>query len=259
VREKGLFQMKQNLNELGVRTDTDKDLPLTDPSCESNAPLVCAIFRNLVPTLIQEIRKADYVFGCVAWLTHFKILRTLAEKKGVAIVVQKEDFLRPDHNQSRGRTRILHELYAKLPGCDRWDFELLSQMSTGAEEGLSAVRCVGNHNRTKNPAHPRSHHKFVVFTRRVPCTHAPKYFAGLSSQCEDPRGPPCPLDFKPYAVWTGSFNFTNNAEHSLENAVIIYDEKIAYAYFVEFQQIAAISEPLDWESDWSAPEWRIGT
>ena len=63
----------------------------------------------------------------------------------------------------------------------------------------------------------------------------------------------------PYKVWTGSFNFTNNAERSFENAVVLEEPSIVQAYFKEFQQIAALSEPLDWESEWVEPEWRIGT
>ena len=63
----------------------------------------------------------------------------------------------------------------------------------------------------------------------------------------------------PKSVWTGSFNFSKNATNSLENAVYIRDEKIAKAYFSEWSQIEGLSEPLDWESEWVAPEWRIGS
>lgn len=34
---------------------------------------------------------------------------------------------------------------------------------------------------------------------------------------------------------------------------------ILEAYYKEFQQIYALSEPLDWETEWAAPELRIGT
>jgi phosphatidylserine/phosphatidylglycerophosphate/cardiolipin synthase-like enzyme len=63
----------------------------------------------------------------------------------------------------------------------------------------------------------------------------------------------------PYAVWTGSFNLTKNATMSLENALFITDKKIVNAYFEEYGQIAAMSEELNWSSEWTAPEWRIGT
>lgn len=54
------------------------------------------MFRNLKEELIACIKNADFVFGCVAWLTDFDVLAALAEKQGVNIAVQKEDFLRPD-------------------------------------------------------------------------------------------------------------------------------------------------------------------
>lgn len=64
---------------------------------------------------------------------------------------------------------------------------------------------------------------------------------------------------KPYGVWTGSFNLTQNAERSFENAVYMTNKAIVRAYFEEFSQIMALSEPLDWSKDWMEPEWRIGT
>ena len=65
--------------------------------------------------------------------------------------------------------------------------------------------------------------------------------------------------YHPYAVWTGSFNFTKNAGMSLENAVYITVPNIVKAYLKEFEQIAALSEPLDWDSEWMSPEWWIGS
>ena len=63
----------------------------------------------------------------------------------------------------------------------------------------------------------------------------------------------------PVAVWTGSFNFSKNAGYSFENAVEIHDAVIATAYFEEFARVMSLSEPLEWESAWVYPEWRIGT
>ena len=100
----------------------------------------------------------------------------------------------------------------------------------------------GNHNRDKKPAFPRMHNKFLVFAKVTSgeTEHEPKII-------------------EPYAVWTGSFNFTKNATNSLENALYITEQLIVNAFFNEYGQIAAMSEPLDWISDWAEPEWRIGT
>ncbi len=66
-----------------------------------------------------------------------------------------------------------------------------------------------------------------------------------------------PAKVRPYAVWTGSFNFTHNASRSFENAVYIEDEKIAQAYVDEYVQLLALSESLDWESECAEPDMRI--
>jgi phosphatidylserine/phosphatidylglycerophosphate/cardiolipin synthase-like enzyme len=60
-------------------------------------------------------------------------------------------------------------------------------------------------------------------------------------------------------VWTGSFNFTYTGTRSFENAIYIEDPEVSRAYFNEWEQIAALSEPLDWESPYVAPQWRIGS
>jgi phosphatidylserine/phosphatidylglycerophosphate/cardiolipin synthase-like enzyme len=90
------------------------------------------------------------------------------------------------------------------------------------------------------PAFPRMHHKFIVFCRNEEST------SGYSN-------------YEPYAVWTGSFNFTKNAGFSFENAVFLRDERLAMAYFREYAEIAAISEPLNWDSEWIQPQWRDGS
>jgi phosphatidylserine/phosphatidylglycerophosphate/cardiolipin synthase-like enzyme len=63
----------------------------------------------------------------------------------------------------------------------------------------------------------------------------------------------------PERVWTGSFNLTDNSANSLENAVVLESRSLAQAYFHEWAQVVAISEQLDWTSDWIEPEWRIGS
>lgn len=65
--------------------------------------------------------------------------------------------------------------------------------------------------------------------------------------------------FNPYSVWTGSFNFTQTAGYSLENAIISSDKKIVQAYYKEFQEILKISELLDWKSEWVQPQFRLGS
>lgn len=199
-------------------------------------------FRNIERKLIEKIKTADAVFGAIAWLTNYTILDTLASLKNVSIIVQKEDFLRPDVGSKSDFKNTLRKKYDAL-SCEltRYSFNnILSSMSVGADPSLQPIRCVGNHNKDKKPAFPRMHNKFLVFAK------VEEVQGGIE-------------EIQPFGVWTGSFNLTKNAGMSLENAVYFQESEIVKAYFEEYGQIAALSEELDWESEWSVPEWRIGT
>jgi phosphatidylserine/phosphatidylglycerophosphate/cardiolipin synthase-like enzyme len=193
------------------------------------------VFKNLTERLILQIRKAHYVFGCVAWLTNTEILDALATSPAVSIIVQKEDFLRPDSRHEGGFKDRLRRKYKALHGLDRYRAPgRINMMSSSCDPAIEPVRCMGIAPDGQRFA-PRMHHKFLVF-------------ASLDGRV-----------WRPDAVWTGSFNFTVNAGGSFENAVIIRDPQIANAYLEEWSQVAALSEPLDWSRPWVAPEWRVGT
>lgn len=247
----------KNLNEFVIESDGnfEPSRKLVDYSIKSDK--ITVYFRELEDHLVRSIDKAQVVVGCVAWLTSERVLEYLARVSGfVAIVVQKEDFLRPDlaslnHRLDwKIRLRSLYESLSRGPERQFWP-GLIGKLSVCSDPRIEAVRCVGNYNIDKSPAFPRMHHKFFVFCRFIdkshPCVIGP-YDVGSHS-----------FDLEPYAVWTGSYNPTHNARFSLENAVLINDETVAAAYYREWEQIAAISEPLDWTSEWAAPEWRIGT
>jgi hypothetical protein len=219
-----------------------------DNSVASVDGAVNVYFRNLQEHLIQHIREARMVVGCVAWLTNAHILKALSEvAHGVAIVVQKEDFLRPDLGADASWKRKMRAMYgalkADLPAPIAWP-GLIGNLSLLGGPDIDPVRCVGNHNQDRRLAFPRMHNKFLVFCR-------PEFFPE--------RDAPPVFDPKPYAVWTGSFNLTHNAALSLENALFITDPNIVEAYYREWEQIQAISEGLNWDNDWAEPEHRIGT
>lgn len=213
--------------------DASEESMMLDYSIETKD--VDVFFKNIKAILRSKITKSKLIVGCVAWLTDTDILKSLAKTK-TSIIVQKEDFLRPD-SMGDGKDH-LRALYSKIDStCERYSFEntVLPKMSYCGDPCLGGIRCVGNHNSDRNPAHPRMHNKFIVFCK-----------IGKNK-------------IQPQSVWTGSFNFTNNACSSFENAVFLKNKKIAMAYFKEFGQIAALSEPLDWQSKWIAPEWRLGS
>jgi hypothetical protein len=224
------------------------------PWAQQDDVKVRAYFGELATPLIEHIYESTFVVGCCAWLTHPGVIRELSQLDfGCQVVCQKEDFLRPDSRHKRGWKAQLHSLYSSLRcHVNRHDCAAqcgMPHLSTGLDDGyMQPVRCVGNHNSDRHPAFPRMHHKFLVF-------------CGVSKQqgregWEEGYYELSPI---PLAVWTGSFNPTSNGTKSRENAVLIESKNIASAYFKEWYQMFALSEPLDWESEWCAPEYRIGT
>ncbi len=201
--------------------------------------------------LIEIISRYEIVLGCVAWLTDFNILDALAKKKDVSVVVQKEDFLRPDKNESdsAGRWRkTLRTKYEAIPAMERdylWRYGpgravLMRRTTEYADLDKCAIRCAGNYNSKKSPAFPRMHHKFAVFGKR--------YDAG------DERHNPgfIKSNFFVEAVWMGSMNWSWT--DSVDGAVFIEDPKIAELYYNEFLVVRSHSESLDWTSEWCKPE-----
>lgn len=232
--------MIHNLNRSEISNDEGPDLPLENNNFQNGG--VSIYFRDIENQLIEKIKRAESIFGCVAWLTNRKILEAMWLKKYVSIVVQKEDFLKPDIHQSSGWKKELRDSYSVIGGyVGRPSLPLVGEMSYCNDPDISGVRCVGNSNQNKKPSFPRMHNKFLVFA---------------NSTQPDPSEYP---KFIPISVWTGSFNFSHCATQSFENAVYIQSQSIAESYFKEFCQILALSEPLDWESEWMQPEWRIGS
>ena len=236
-----------------------------DNSVTSKCVEIEAIFRQHKERLLGLINDYPYVLGCVAWLTDFDILSAMQKMDHVSIVVQKEDFLRPDLNSSNGFAKKLRESYSLLPTAfERHSVDgIVSDLSLAGDPTIDPIRCMGNHNSDKIHSFPRMDNKFLIFTENIPIhDNVPATFgyAAEDYSADNKLDFPRLLGVSDTAcVWTGSYNISQTATKSLENAVVIRDQVIAQAYFNEWSQIMALSEPLDWESKWCAPEWRIGT
>lgn len=231
-RKLSKINKNRNLRELRVDNEMGHEYyQEPPPSIFRKGVHVTAYFSDHKKYLIEKIKDASEVFGCVAWLTDPDILTAL-EPKTVQIVIQKEDFLRPDTEQGdMGFAKALRIRYEKLSsGLDLHDISSLIK-HCHEDESVDSIRCMGNVNLDKNPSHPRMHNKFLVFCKRD----------------------------KPYAVWTGSFNFTKCSTMSMENAVYIEDMAIAKRYYDEWFRIFMLSEKLNWKKEWCRPEFHIGT
>ncbi len=244
----------------------DLNVFLEDPENYSvTSGNVECVFRNVKQRLIELIKghAGKSIVGCVAWLTDPEILETLAHSQ-CSIIVQKEDFLRPDEGGSKSSLRRSYDLLDELPWHKSINQPGLGLLSDGYNTHAgwierSAIRCVGNYNQDKNPAFPRMHNKFLVFCDQ---TVNPKW----TCTCDKPPKSRYHKDecgfsmiIRATSVWTGSLNLTRNAGFSLENGVHVTDPIIAGAYLNEWSQILGMSELLDWTSNWVAPEFRLGT
>ena len=252
--------MTENLRNLTTCTDgSDYGRRVERPSSEvrAHAPEVTAVFENLPERCCDFIRGAGMITGCVAWLTNTLILQELSNVPQVSVIVQKEDFLRPDNpRQFKPELRRLYNNLSAL-GLGRNWVPGVNSLSTCCEMpgDYCAVKCMGVVNRGQRLAVPRMHHKFLV---RYVYKHPENLEAG--GVCPDSSGAywccGCPV---PVAVWTGSFNMTYNGSQSLENAVVIYDPSIAQRYHDEWAWVFSLAEPLNWEHEWVEPELRLGT
>jgi len=213
-----------NLNHLRT-SETD------DETCIISSNIIL-YFDNLESHLINHIKDAEYVIGCVSWLTNDKIIKAFQNKKGVKIVIQKENFIKRDYNYSiclndyyinlRKGYKSLPNLFNNIQNIDINENSPLYQLCTkklSDDDYMDGVRCFGF---AKESLKPLMHHKFLVFLD---------------------------AELKPYGVWTGSYNLTNNANKSLDNGLFITDEKIINGYIDEFEQILFLSEKLNWQSD----------
>jgi phosphatidylserine/phosphatidylglycerophosphate/cardiolipin synthase-like enzyme len=237
---------KCNLNDFQLVNVEGDTTSIEDNSTKTKDEKIKVFFRQIKSNLIKEIKKSDIIVGCVAWLTDPDILEAMSKLKGVSIVVQKEDFLRPDLDSKRkGVNREeLRKRYNHLKAnLERFEFDnILPKISYCSNPIMESVRCVGH---KRNFCTPLMHNKFIVFCK--------------AKQIKEPNENLVARKIIPYAVWTGSFNFSLNSSASLENAIVIKNSKIAKAYYKEFGQIYAISEPLDWTAKYIEPTERIGS
>jgi hypothetical protein len=218
------------------------------------------LFRDIKTRLIHELNnlpKNHVVFGCVAWFTDFEILKAL-KGKSYGFVLQKEEFLRPDKVFSTNKSHLswnkwLRKLYDEAPNQTIQHESLLRFKFSSVLDELwwynckkfGEFRCIGYipENKNEKSSIPRMHNKFLIFAEMNNDEDSPK--AGLF----------------PYKVWTGSYNMSGNASNSLENIVIMTDEKVVQYYCQEWANLYVNSEKLDWESEYFYPDedFRIGS
>lgn len=224
------------------------------------------IFRNIKQRLLNIINSLPngwVVIGCVAWLTDFDILRAL-KRKCIGIVIQKEEFLRPDKILASKTefikwSKLLLDLYEQTtqftaPPMHFPKFEFKTRLDelTGYQHANAGnIRCIGYvaPNRSEKSTIPLMHHKFLVFVE-IQKKIVPKYSDTEEIEVLIPK-----------FVWTGSFNMSTNASKSLENVVILRDPKVLESYCKEWANLYFNSESLNWQDEYFYPndDFRVHT
>lgn len=204
--------------------------PLIRPTSTPHG-VATAHFGALHDPVLRFIAQSDAIVGCVAWITSGKILDALAGKR-VALVVQKESWWKKGDARGSSLARRYANLSCGLPASafpDPLGSKTFRGKPVPNDSPIAPIACVGYGNSSQ--FQPLMHHKFIVR-----CTL-------------DPDGA-----LVPQAVWTGSFNFSANANDSFENAVEIHDPTIAAAYLSEFALVASLSEPMNWRFSKPTPK-----
>jgi hypothetical protein len=226
---------KEDLNALPLLTTAGPHTMPNHSGMSTGAQVIWAT-QDLHSLALKYITASEFVLGCMAWVNDRDILQAMSLKKGVALLLQKERWL---HNPREQWQYDKLELYNNIRGIPfeamPWPLSGVMQGGIGATAGplaMPPVRMLGDSRDTKG--RPLMHNKFLIF-------------------CRGPNKP------EPYAVWTGSTNLTFTARRSLENAVIVFDKRMAQSYMQYFCQLYARAEELSSTSATPYQDWIIDT
>ena len=97
-------------------------------------------FAGLRDACLKWINEQEIVVGCVAWLTNDAIIGTINSRRAAQVIMQKEDWLRPD---TRGQhpAKKNPSIYQQDSGVDRWS--LVYGLSLNGDPGVGRYRCFG--------------------------------------------------------------------------------------------------------------------
>lgn len=203
-------------------TDHDYTLAFNGTYCRDTGCTATLYSRNVGDYLAAALHaeadaltargRALAVVGEVAWVTDRALLDTLAATAtaGVCLVLQAEPWLRAD-------------TFAALPARTRREWMHHPPLSSPDNDTPAAAWIAGTINTHGAVAWPRMHRKTLIL-------------------CHTDAAAPTPLE--PYAVWTGSYNLTDNARVSIEDAMLVHSEPIAAFAYREFTCVLAHAAPL---------------
>lgn len=218
----------QNMNFNLMRKENTHDI-ITSGS-------IYPYFDRLEEHLIAYIEKSSYVIGCVAWLTNNNIINALEDKKGIKIIINKEEYISSKmESGQKFYYKCLRGKYNDLPDLFQTNCSCCQNQMMKCPKFIDLLGQIFDHENTNNNLCKngailtcgivnnlsKMHHKFLIFFDDTMC---------------------------PMGVWTGSYNLSKTSNFSLENALYITDPKIITEYIKEFIAIFSYSEPYNWNS-----------
>lgn len=183
---------------------------------------------SLQEVLLRHISESAAVVGCVGWLTSKAVVAALASRPDGSSFIVDKGYV--------AKTPKLRVLLGQIPHRatlhePMWDTTALNVLKPVVPV-LDSVRILGFKG-CDGQASPLMHHKFAVLLNRVD---------GV---------------LVPVGVLLGSFNFSDNADRSLEFLNLSRDPVVIQAFLNEFAALyLLLSEPLESEADVPKPQWR---
>ena len=183
--------------------------------------VVFSDYETRVCNLISQSPPRSFIYCAMAWFTNTVVLdalQTLASSRStlVCILLQKEGYLFVRNRRYNTRLGLVYSALACTVAAGTYP----TNCCCTRDMSLNCIRYIGSPiaKTSRYQVNPLMHHKFMVW-------------GNLDSQ-------------QASSVWTGSTNFTKNANRSMENAVHIVSSPIAELYKHEFLRLFAGAQNL---------------
>jgi hypothetical protein len=242
---------ERDLNQCGPICTNGQRVFLNRPSTIAKDGLSLTHYTGLHSKLVNRLGRSgvQFALGCPSWLRSWQVLEKLEQiPYGVALVVQKEEYLRsdlpghPDYGTENAKRRVKYKQFFCKPRI--WDFPesvcpggILPHL-VGLQDGrIEPIRCFGvcpkKIDLTNTYRAPTMHHKFLVFCR---CAELPP------DQCVGGRR----YHIEPFMAWYGSSNMTNAGSRSLDVITESRDRETIDGLVRAWSYVLAMSEPMEW-------------
>lgn len=184
---------------------------------------------SLQDVLLEHIAGSDAVIGCVGWLTSKAVIDALAARPAGSSFIVDKGYVSKNAWVS-ARYSAFHRMISL--GESVWDNTALHVLKP-VTSVLDPVRILGFAGGAAGQASPMMHHKFAVMLKRQ---------SG---------------ELVPSSVLLGSYNFSDNADRSLEFLNVSRDPVVIRAFLSEFAALyVLLSEPFNSQAPLPKPEWK---